>query len=259
MTAPENISDSDLHAYVDGELDEAALTEVEAWLAEHPDYAAKVHAYALQKRQLHRLYDHAAEAPVPDHVLALIEADRPSAWQPGWRRLAAAIVLLLFGGLGGWWGASFTGETPNAGSQFVQRALGAHVVYAHDDNRPVEVGGGDETRLVNWLSGRLGHKLMIPNLKGAGFKLMGGRLVADKGDAAGLIMYEDAKGRRISLYVRPGMRGGDAKFRFIAEQEMVAFYWTNGPLTYALTGEMPRDDLLSLVRMVHDDLVSRSS
>jgi anti-sigma factor RsiW len=40
---------------------------------------------------------------------------------------------------------------------------------------------------------------------------------------------------------------------------MVAFYRTNGPLTYALSGEMPRDDLLHLAQMVHDDLVSRSS
>ena len=46
---------------------------------------------------------------------------------------------------------------------------------------------------------------------------------------------------------------------YVAEHGMVAFYWTNGPLTYALSGEMPRDDLLHLAQMVHDDLVSRSS
>jgi anti-sigma factor RsiW len=112
---------------------------------------------------------------------------------------------------------------------------------------------------LSWLSGRLGHKLMIPNLKGAGFKLMGGRLVADKGDPAALFMFEDGKARRVSLYVRPGMGGGNTKFRVIAEHGMVAFYWTNGQLTYALSGEMAQGDLLSLVQMVHDDLTSRSS
>ena len=52
------------------------------------------------------------------------------------------------------------------------------------------------------------------------------------------------------------MGGGNTKFRFIAEHGMVAFYRTNGPLTYALSGEMPRDDLLHLAQIVHDDLVS---
>jgi anti-sigma factor RsiW len=261
MTSPDTLSESELHAYVDGELDEPALIEVEAWLAGHPDDAAKVHAYQLQKRQMHRLYDGAAGAGgVPERTLALIDGDRPSAWLPGWRRLAAGIVLLLAGGLGGWFGAGLGGgDASSAGNLFVQRALGAHVVYARDENHAVEVSGGDETRLLSWLSGRLGHKLMIPNLKGAGFKLMGGRLVADKGDAAALFMFEDGKARRVSLYVRPGMGGGNTKFRFVAEHGMVAFYWTNGPLTYALSGEMSQGDLLSLVQMVHDDLTSRSS
>jgi anti-sigma factor RsiW len=261
MTPQEQLSDADLHAYVDGELDDIALIEVEAWLAGHPIDAAKVHAYQLQKRQMHRLYDlDTGAATVPERTLALIDADRPTAWLPGWRRMAAGIVLLLAGGLGGWFGAGLGGgEVPSPGNQFVQRALGAHVVYAHDEIRPVEVSGGDETRLLNWLSGRLGHKLMIPNLKGAGFKLMGGRLVADKGDPAALFMFEDGKARRVSLYVRPGMGGGNTKIRFIAEHGMVAFYWTNGALTYALSGEMSQGDLLSLVQMVHEDLVSRSS
>jgi anti-sigma factor RsiW len=184
---------------------------------------------------------------VPERSLALIGAGRPSAWLPGWRKLAAGIVLLLFGGLCGWWGAGLGTEAPTAGNQFVQRALNAQVVYAHGESRPVEFGGGEEIRLLNWLSGRLGHKLI------------GGRLVADKGDAAALFMFEVAKAGRVSLYVRPGMRGGNTKFRFIAEYGMVAFYRTNGPLTYALSGEMPRDDLLHLAQMVHDDLVSRSS
>ncbi|NQV55153.1 MAG: anti-sigma factor [Rhodospirillales bacterium] len=259
MTAPETLTDNEIHAYIDGELDDDALIQVEVWLAAHPIDAAKVHAFQLQKRQMHRLYDFAGDEPVPERILDLIDDNRPSAWIPGWQRMAAGIVLLMAGAIGGWFGSGYAGKPESAGNQFVQRALNAHVVYAHDETRPVEVDGTDEAKLVTWLSGRLGHKLMTPNLKGAGFKFMGGRLVADKGDAAALFMYEDAKARRVSLYVRPAMSGGDTKFRFIAENGMVGFYWNNGPLTYALSGEMPRDDLLHLVQMVHDDLVSRAS
>ena len=51
--------------------------------------------------------------------------------------------------------------------------------------------------------------------------------------------------------------GGDTAFRFIAEHGMVAFYWTDGPLSYVLTGEMPRGDLLHLAEMVYEDLEAK--
>jgi len=35
---------------------------------------------------------------------------------------------------------------------------------------------------------------------------------------------------------------------------MVAFYWSDGPLAYALTGSMEQGDLLDLARMVYKKL-----
>jgi len=256
-------SDSDLHAYVDGELDQASVLDIELWLATHPDDAAKVHTYQLQKIQLHQLYDHELHAPLPDGIEDMILNEPSEPWLTGWRQMAAGVVLLVMGGLGGWGFTQAGGDTStsapavqaaSASTTFVQRALNAHVVFAHDSDRPVEVAASDQTRLISWLSSRIGHKLMTPDLEGKGFSLIGGRLVADKGDPAALFMYEDKNSQRVSLYVRPGMENSNTKFRFIAESGMVAFYWTNGPLTYALSGEMHRDDLLMLATMVHDDI-----
>ncbi|MEK9677106.1 MAG: anti-sigma factor [Rhodospirillaceae bacterium] len=155
--------------------------------------------------------------------------------------MAAGIALLVIGGATGWGVTQYsTGTTAQAPeNQFVRRALNAHVVYAHDANRPVELRSTEQKRLINWLSDRLDHKLMTPDLAGKGFHLIGGRLVNDQSMRAALFMYEDKFDKRVSLYVRPGMVGGNTKFRFIAEHGTVAFYWTNGPLTYALTGEIP--------------------
>ena len=108
--------------------------------------------------------------------------------------------------------------------------------------------------MMRWLSGRLGHKLRRPDLMGAGFHLIGGRLVNDDGTPAALFMYEDDRGRRVTLYCRSGINAGNTAFRFIAEHGMVAFYWTDGPLSYALTGEMPRGEVLKLAQMVYDDI-----
>ena len=42
MTAPKKVSKAELHAFVDGQLDPARRREVEEFLAENPDAAARV-------------------------------------------------------------------------------------------------------------------------------------------------------------------------------------------------------------------------
>jgi anti-sigma factor RsiW len=59
-TPMERPTDSELHAYLDGELDQA-------------EDAAKVHAFKLQKIQLHQLYDAHLDADVPDSVIELFK------------------------------------------------------------------------------------------------------------------------------------------------------------------------------------------
>ena len=49
--------DSDLHAYVDGQLDSARRIEVETWLAEDEEAARRVEAYRAQNAALHSLFD----------------------------------------------------------------------------------------------------------------------------------------------------------------------------------------------------------
>ena len=51
MNEAEHLSDMDINAYVDGELDAQELAQIEVWLADHPLDAARVHAYKLQKLQ----------------------------------------------------------------------------------------------------------------------------------------------------------------------------------------------------------------
>ena len=79
-------------------------------------------------------------------------------------------------------------------------AIAAHRTFSVETRHPVEVGANEEIHLVQWLSKRLGHQLIVPDLSTLGFRLMGGRLLpADSGPAA-LFMYEDGKGTRLSCY-----------------------------------------------------------
>lgn len=250
---PDKITEADLNAYVDGELDTAGISQVEAWLSEHPDDFAAVEAFRRQSSELHRLYDTALTEPVPPILTAAMSGIGRRRWfQPA--QAAAGIVLVLAGAAGGWLARDAgVAAPPRMQTEFVDRAIGAHVVYSAEVRHPVEVGVSEEKHLVAWLSKRLGHALRAPELHRAGFKLMGGRLLPDDGGPAAQFMYENADGRRITLYVRP-QTGGETAFQFFSAGKTSAFYWTDEPFSYALAGDISRDELLAVCRIVYDDL-----
>jgi len=68
-------------------------------------------------------------------------------------------------------------------------------------------------------------------------------------------MYQDSSGHRLTLYVRDKLedKTGTA-FRFAQEGKVSVFYWIDGALAYALSGEMPREQLLSLAETAYRDL-----
>ncbi len=58
-------------------------------------------------------------------------------------------------------------------------------------------------------------------------------------------MYQDAKGKRLTLYVsRLAAENRDTAFRFSQEDKVAVFYWIDGRLGYALSGELPKPELL---------------
>ncbi|NQU60290.1 MAG: anti-sigma factor [Rhodospirillales bacterium] len=255
MTEPDKLDDMQLHAYVDGELDDEARTAVEAWLADHAEDASRVRAYQAQSEALHDLYDDVLNEPLPPSLhAALAEPSTGSTFAPApWKRIAAGLVIFFMGGFGGW----FANDYGKAGNQsrgaFVEQAVGAHAVYVSEVRHPVEVGADQEAHLMKWLTNRLGHTVKAPNMADAGFSLVGGRLLPDGGQPAAQFMYEDKQGRRVTLYVRVEA-GADTSFRSLEKGKMSAFYWVDSPLAYALIGNVPKDVLLGLARMAYEAL-----
>jgi anti-sigma factor RsiW len=249
-----SIGDADLHAYVDGELDQETHAEIEAWFAGHADDKAKVEAWKRQNAALHAGFDGVLDEPLPKSLRRTVGGGTMGRTAPVWMRIAAAMALFALGAASGWGLNDWRGRGDEAAVRFVQRAMGAHAVYLPEVRHPVEVGADQEKHLVAWLSKRLGGAVRAPGLTEAGFRLVGGRLLPDAGLPAAQFMYEDGGGRRVMLYVRRGRLGKDTAFRFVSEGGVAAFYWIDGPMGYALTGKVPRPDLLRLARLVYDQL-----
>lgn len=170
-------------------------------------------------------------------------------------RLAAAVALLAIGAAGGFLAAR-TGVAGAPAGRFAEAALGAHAVYVTEVAHPVEVQASQSEHLAKWLSKRLGHPIAAPDLGNSGFRLVGGRLLpAETGGPAAFFMYEDASGRRVTLYAVPGATAGDSAFRLAERGATESFYWVDGTLSCAVTGDIPRDDLRALALAAYDQLI----
>jgi len=69
MTKKSHIDDAMLHAYVDAELDQRAIAEVEAWLQDNPEDMARVADWKRQSQELKRIYDPIAAEPLPPALI----------------------------------------------------------------------------------------------------------------------------------------------------------------------------------------------
>jgi len=256
--------DAMIHAFVDGELDAQSIDAVQAHLKSNPSAAQRAADYRHQRDALHDLYDDALNEPLTAEMRAALNAptgySAPTIWRAPIWRMAAAIVLFVAGGVGGWWGHDFTSPTtPDLVAQsspYVNRAIGAHVVYAAEVRHPVEVAASEEQHLIKWLSTRLGRNVRAPKLGEAGFELVGGRLLPDDAKPAAQFMYENRSGQRVTLYVSLDAVPADTSFRIVERDGTSAIYWLEDGLGYALAGDLPRKDMLIIARLVYDALIA---
>ena len=244
------VTEADLHAYVDGVLPLGRATEVEAYLAERPEEAARLAAYREQKAALRREFDPVLDEPPPSRL----RVPRP-VWLRPLARYAVMVAWFILGGVIGWQLNAYTSDQRAEATSWPRQAAIAHVVYSPEVRHPVEVGADQEKHLVTWLSKRLGTPLKVPHLGELGYTLVGGRLLpGDRGPVA-QFMYQDGKGQRLTLYVRVNRDDSrETAFRFAEENRVGVFYWIDRKLGYALSGEVERTELLRIATAVYRQL-----
>lgn len=254
------ITDEQLCSYLDDELDPAARARVEQALAQDAQLKAKLDSWMGQTADLRSALDAELDEPLPEAWLQL--ARKPAAvqstpqphektsswkellmqWMPS-PRFAVGMAFSVIVGI-------FVGRDViprlDMDGQLVRLASVAHHVYSPDKRQPVEVKSEDPT-LTTWISKRLGATVVAPNV--AGYRFMGGRLLAGAEEPAGQFMYEETSGKRLTVFVRTEGAAGRSTDPHCREYRDVSVcYWYTGGVAYALTGEMPRKNLWTLAQ-----------
>ncbi|KIZ38296.1 MULTISPECIES: anti-sigma factor family protein [Rhodopseudomonas] len=248
------LSDDDLQAYVDGRLDAARRAEVETYLESDTEAADRIAGQIADRDDLRARLAAVGAEPIPARLrITHLRAARRAWFGQRLGAIAAALALLLIGGAGGWLASERWHGAPAvvAEAPVADAAIAAWRTYAVEVAHPVEVSADQETHLVQWLSRRLGRRLTAPKLDALGLKLIGGRLLPAADSPAAQFMYEDADGRRVTVYVRPGGDAEPSAFRFERAGSLSAFSWIDAKLSYAVVAQTDRDRLLGVARAIY--------
>lgn len=248
----EHAMDDDLQAYVDGRLSEDRHAAVEARLARDPVQAAEVEALKVQNETLRGLYAHVGREEIPARLSPYrIDARLRQGRTQVWRMAAAAALLVAAGIAAGWIGRAYlAGQRPNV--SLVGEAMAAHSLYTREVRHAVEVKADQEEHLTTWLSNRLDRTLIIPDLRQDGMTFVGGRLLPAAEGPAAQLMYEDASGKRVTLYVVPSAQATETSLRYMAANDLQSFLWSDNSLDCALTGDLPRAQLQKIAMSAYE-------
>ncbi|HUL95588.1 MAG TPA: anti-sigma factor [Usitatibacter sp.] len=205
--------------------------------------------YADQNAALHRLFDPVLTEPLPARMYM-----RRPAWH-GYARAAGLLVAGIAIGLALPLLRPAQGVTVATAAPLPIRAARAHLVYSPEVRHPVEVDAKDQDHLVKWLSKRLGLPLKVPVLATEGFELLGGRLLPGPDGPVAQFMYQDASGKRLTLYVsRPHAGDKVTAFRFAQDNGVSVFYWIDDDCGYALSGEVDKPTLARVANSVYHQI-----
>jgi anti-sigma factor RsiW len=267
MSAPRPDRDT-LMAYVDGQLTPARRADVERYLAYEAKLAAadpqqaraaasasaEITALQAQRQGLRDALDPLLDEPIPARLL-----QRPVPPTRHWARAASIVMWLGVGAVAGSLATrSFMPQQAlvaqaqdESTMHFVRQAELAYAVYSPDPRRPVEVRNGSD--LTTWLSRRLNRPIVAPEALPGGLELMGGRLLPGMPDKpAAQLMYQNAQGKRITVFLRAMAKPTtETGFRIVDHDGTSTFYWVDRDWGYALTGELPRAQMLQAAKLLY--------
>lgn len=227
MTLPPD--ENDLHAWMDGEADEATAEKVERYLQANPQAAAQVAGWRADAQQLRQAMSRqtwAFDRPNPQHLRRRMRQQRL-------RQLSMAFMLVVAVSLGGFAGWQLKDSQIAVSPQPMEDAVQAYKIFDNQMQTPMDVLASQHAELTSWVARYFINGNPPPNLEQFGFRLVGARLMATAQGPAALIMYQDPQGTRVGWYIRP-LEPVKLPHGQRQAEDVMAQYWSDQHYNYAL-------------------------
>jgi len=246
------LTDEDLNAFIDGELDEARDVAVAAVIAASPELSERVERLILDKDMIARIYGPLIEQPVPDGLRQMVTRPRPAAqparstrrFLPAAMALAAAIVAAVI---------VYPQMSGVGGDPLVAEALAVRSGQVHADRQYADADISAEAARDGLAQAALAVPVKVPNLEKAGYRLVGVSAYPDRnGHKALQLSYRDKGGTLFTMYMR--QTAGTDRFEFTSRRNMQICVWQNDELSVVMLGEMPAHEMLKVATATYADL-----
>lgn len=266
MTEPSNtvplITEQLLEDYADGRLDPQTERRIEGLIAQDQVQREKVIWMIALREAVRADVSARAGAPVRAGTYQLVEElerRRRSTPNLSLRKTAMAMAasLLLVGVVGLTW-SQFTDN----GASLEQAALSA-LLAPKDTNQQqadaaIEAAGGAAVEATVEPAAQTTPKQpmpeFVPDFAGSGFNLVETRVLAGQPQEAVHLLYETKDGRRVSLYYSEGEKGQNQQVSLRQEGPLAVLFWYADGRSFSMIGEVEREKLLELARMVTSGL-----
>jgi anti-sigma factor RsiW len=173
-------------------------------------------------------------------------------------RAAIAASLILAAGLAGWVIGQRGPSEPWSMQEFVKQTMmtyerpplmsSSNAAHAPD---PAVV---ETTQPLDWLSHQIALPLQPPDLTSQGFTWVEKRLVSAHGPQVAQVTYAAPGGHQLSLFLRTRWQDETPQFRFAETDGVTMVYWLEGPLVYALVGQLERQEMVDVVQTLRTSM-----
>lgn len=273
----ENITQDNLNdfivAYVDGELSAAEMCRVDELLADDPKARLLRDSLRNQGEMLKGLHSNIVEQPVPAQLVQAIRGGRNRTTESAPRAapelisderrpaavisspsrragggsarlwlVAASVAFLVIGAAGGFVAGDRYGLTPAPGPDWLTQVAQYHGIYAREKRHLVEVSAEETPHIEAWLGKRLGRKLVVPDLSGAGAEFKGARLLGINGRPVAQLIYQTPDGEPFALCVMPSGKG-DLTPVAAQRADLNMIEWRQDGYAYVVVGWEPEAQL----------------
>ena len=248
MNGKFEISDVELHAFIDGALDGERFREVEVGIAADPALAGRIAAYRSDMEMLKRVYAPLIDQPLPKEWLARIQSSKaPARSAMSWRLVGSiAATLLIVLGMAAFWQMRPAGE-------IVQAALDARGHEASAE-RVIAIDAGTNARQYDSvLRAAVAVNVKVPDLSRMGYRLSSIRVYpkSPAGRAAEL-RYRNTGGQLFTLYVRRS--DGTARFDQFERDGLRVCVWQDEQLSAVMAGNVSTAAMQRLASLAYTGL-----
>lgn len=237
-------AEKDLHAYVDGALDESGMARVEAYLLANPQAAAKLRAWSRQNNALNRAAQSVSPAePAPEikrltvRLYERLNRQRRSVW-PG-----VAVFAVAF--LTGWFGHTIV-LPMLTGPAYADEIAQAHLMTtaAPDELLPLS------TDRINRLFARIGETPRLPDLRPLGYEAIGAQLLPSDEGAVLHVSYRNAAGVNISYFLIHTLEEDEVPVHVLHRKGVSMAYWQHDHSRYAIASTLTDDQIARIATAI---------